>query len=174
MWRKTLFVVVGLLGIVVGLAASRLMPEDPSRHRDVRVDALAARDDSPGADAPARFDALALTQDAQQSESAGRHRTERTDARSREIGVDTANQTSSPVQSPKPDVRIALTPEQQQRYADLSQRIESATYGGFTMRDLQSQMVDMPREYQAQLLAKVVDQVNSGKLDPRRFVEGSH
>lgn len=169
MWRKTLFVtVIGILGIAIGLTLARFTSEAPSHNSSARLDEPAIQSDSRAtANSSSQSDAPVFTQNIQQLEQPSRQQTAQTETLSNEAKGNTA------IQASKHDEHIVLTPRQQQLYNDLSQRIESAPYGGFTMGNLQSQMADMPNEYQAMLLAKVVDLVNSGKLDPRQFVEGS-
>ena len=89
------------------------------------------------------------------------------------VNYETGQPDSNQVQPVESDATVVLTPDQQLKYNDLSQRIDtSARYGGLTMAELQSQMAGMPKEYQVQLLDRVVRLVNKGELDPQTFIEG--
>lgn len=74
-------------------------------------------------------------------------------------------------QALKYETKLALTPTQEQLYNDLSQRIETAPYGGLTISELVSemQMADIPQEYRVKLFDQVSMLINSGKLDLQKF-----
>jgi len=67
-----------------------------------------------------------------------------------------------------------LTDSQKRLHDELSQRIESASYGGFAMDDLLSELNNMPSKSQQALMTKVTELVNNGTLDPKKFTEGTY
>ena len=171
MWEKTLVIyAVGLVGFSIGLTVGWFAGEAPSHQASTRVD-------SPASSTVPR---VSVVTSSSQSDVSGPAQNNQPSVRSRQgaaepIGIKAEEvHANTAKQNLRPEASVALTSEQQRLYNDLNQRIETARYGGFTMGDLQSQMADMPREYQAKLLEQVVKLVNSGKLDPQKFVEGVH
>lgn len=170
MWRKTLIIsTVGLIGFLAGMMVGRFAPEAPFQLANKRLDGPVLPLDAHDAAIASslRSDVSGPAQNIQSPVRGRQGAAEQTGTKAEEVSGKTATQAL------RPEASIALTPDQQRLYSDLYQRIETAPYGGFTMGELQSKMADMPREYQAKLLEQVVNLVNSGKLDPQRFVEGN-
>ena len=171
MWKKTLIgSTVGLVGFSIGMTVGRVTSEVPTHQVSERIGSLA----SP------TVPQVSVVTSGSQSKTTGPVNNDQPPGRSRQsqaepISINTdASSSKTTGQNLKSEASIALTSDQQLRYNDLSQRIETARYGGFTMGDLQTQMADMPREYKGKLLEQVVKLVNSGELDPKKFVEGVH